>query len=102
MFAAPTKLHSSSDTSPDSNAKALQLHGEKAFESRRTHGKKIHPQRCTESNGNNSCEQKRPTMTIQVDKAEARALLRDRFGHSDFRRGQWAPIKALLDGRDAL
>ena len=41
-------------------------------------------------------------MTIQVDKAEARALLRDRFGHNDFRQGQWAPIKALLEGRDAL
>src|SRR4029079_15583025 len=41
-------------------------------------------------------------MTIRADKAEARALLRDRFGHDDFRRGQWAPIKALLDGRDAL
>src|SRR5829696_9572116 len=41
-------------------------------------------------------------MPTQVNKAEARALLRDRFGHSDFRKGQWEPIKALLDGRDAL
>src|SRR5678810_233036 len=41
-------------------------------------------------------------MTIQVNKAEAVALLRERFGHSDFRRGQWPPIKALLEGRDAL
>jgi ATP-dependent DNA helicase RecQ len=38
----------------------------------------------------------------KVDKAEARALLHDRFGHRDFRKGQWAPIEALLDGRDAL
>jgi ATP-dependent DNA helicase RecQ len=37
-----------------------------------------------------------------ADKAEARALLRQRFGHADFRKGQWEPIKALLDGRDAL
>ncbi len=41
-------------------------------------------------------------MTIRVTKADARALLRDRFGHDDFRRGQWEPIEALLDGRDAL
>ena len=26
----------------------------------------------------------------------------ERFGHADFRRGQWEPIKAVLDGRDAL
>jgi ATP-dependent DNA helicase RecQ len=38
----------------------------------------------------------------KVDKAEARALLHDRFGHRDFRKGQWPPIEALLDGRDAL
>src|SRR4026207_874177 len=41
-------------------------------------------------------------MQNQVTKAEALALLRERFGHSDFRKGQWAPINALLDGRDAL
>ena len=41
-------------------------------------------------------------MPTKTSKAEARALLRDRFGHDDFRRGQWEPIKALLDGRDAL
>jgi ATP-dependent DNA helicase RecQ len=29
-------------------------------------------------------------------------MLVDRFGHADFRRGQWDPIKALLEGRDAL
>ena len=41
-------------------------------------------------------------MTIKAAKAEALALLRERFGHDDFRRGQWEPIKALLAGRDAL
>ena len=40
-------------------------------------------------------------MTI-ADKSAARAILRDRFGHSDFRKGQWEPIQALLKGRDAL
>ncbi len=29
-------------------------------------------------------------------------MLRDRFAHEDFRRGQWEPIKAALEGRDAL
>ena len=32
----------------------------------------------------------------------ARALLRDRFGHDDFQDGQWAPIEAVLEGRDAV
>src|SRR5678816_1521112 len=41
-------------------------------------------------------------MKNQVPKAEALALLRERFGHENFRKGQWEPIKALLDGRDAL
>ena len=41
-------------------------------------------------------------MTIKADKSEARALLRECFGHDDFRRGQWEPIRALLEGRDAL
>ncbi len=41
-------------------------------------------------------------MKLKTDKAEARAILRKRFGHDDFRRGQWDPIQALLDGRDAL
>ena len=41
-------------------------------------------------------------MTIQEQKAEALALLRERFGHENFRNGQWEPIKALLNGRDAL
>ena len=41
-------------------------------------------------------------MKLKTDKAEARALLRKRFGHNDFRRGQWDPIQALLNGRDTL
>lgn len=32
----------------------------------------------------------------------ARKLLADRFGHTEFRRGQWAPMDAILSGRDAL
>lgn len=39
---------------------------------------------------------------MKPDKTKARALLRERFGHDDFRKGQWEPIKALLEGRDAL
>ena len=37
-----------------------------------------------------------------VSQTEARALLRDRFGHADFHAGQWPPINAVLRGRDAL
>jgi ATP-dependent DNA helicase RecQ len=32
----------------------------------------------------------------------ARALLRERFGHADFKPGQWPPMHAVLDGRDAV
>jgi len=32
----------------------------------------------------------------------ARAILVDRFGHAEFRIGQWAPIRAILEGGDAL
>jgi len=32
----------------------------------------------------------------------ARELLAARFGHDDFRKGQWEPIAALLEGRDAV
>jgi ATP-dependent DNA helicase RecQ len=40
---------------------------------------------------------------LQADlKARARAVLRERFGHADFRAGQWEPVRAVLDGRDAL
>ncbi len=35
-------------------------------------------------------------------KARARRVLVDRFGHKDFQKGQWPPISAVLEGRDAL
>ena len=35
-------------------------------------------------------------------KTRARSILTERFGHIDFQQGQWAPIEAILDGRDAL
>jgi ATP-dependent DNA helicase RecQ len=37
-----------------------------------------------------------------VTKARARAVLLERFGHADFRTGQWEPVQAALSGRDAL
>lgn len=41
-------------------------------------------------------------MTPKLTKEAAKSLLEDRFGHSAFRAGQWEPIRAILDGRDAL
>lgn len=46
-------------------------------------------------------------MSIRSSKAAAtkpaaRTVLYETFGHADFRSGQWAPIKQLLAGRDAL
>lgn len=41
-------------------------------------------------------------MTKAATKARALATLRERFGHADFRAGQWAPVQAVLSGRDAL
>src|SRR4029079_13991728 len=41
-------------------------------------------------------------MRRSVSKTEALATLRERFGHSNFRRGQWEPVRAVLGGRDAL
>ncbi|MEO6528487.1 MAG: ATP-dependent DNA helicase RecQ [Gemmatimonadaceae bacterium] len=35
-------------------------------------------------------------------KARARAVLRERFGHSEFRAGQWEPVQSALAGHDAL
>src|SRR5437763_17164921 len=35
-------------------------------------------------------------------KAAARRMLVERFGHTDFQKGQWEPITAVLSGRDAL
>src|SRR5258705_12859331 len=37
-----------------------------------------------------------------VTKARARAVLNERFGHTDFRAGQWEPVRAVLSGHDAL
>src|SRR5213082_3571764 len=35
-------------------------------------------------------------------KMAARGLLIERFGHSDFQNGQWEPVRAVLEGNDAL
>jgi len=35
-------------------------------------------------------------------RTKARHVLSQRFGHKDFQKGQWEPIDAVLDGRDAL
>jgi len=35
-------------------------------------------------------------------KPAARAVLYDKFGHADFRPGQWEPIRSILSGRDTL
>jgi len=37
-----------------------------------------------------------------ASRARAREILVARFGHQDFQKGQWGPIKAALDGHDAL
>ena len=44
----------------------------------------------------------RPPMPRAATKSRARAVLRERIGHADFRSGQWEPIQAVLEGRDAL
>src|SRR5437016_5964613 len=41
-------------------------------------------------------------MPAATSKGRARAVLERRFGHDDFRRGQWEPVRSVLDGRDAL
>src|ERR1051325_461366 len=41
-------------------------------------------------------------MPMQNLKANARRLLSARFGHTDFQKGQWPPINAVLQGEDAL
>ncbi|MDQ3673714.1 MAG: ATP-dependent DNA helicase [Gemmatimonadota bacterium] len=41
-------------------------------------------------------------MPKRIDKESARKLLRERFGHSDFRPGQWDSLQAVLAGDDAL
>ncbi len=41
-------------------------------------------------------------MSSRVSDTAARTLLGERFGHTNFRAGQWPPIKALLEQHDAL
>jgi ATP-dependent DNA helicase RecQ len=41
-------------------------------------------------------------MPKAATKTRALQVLRERFGHSDFRAGQWEPVQAVLAGRDAL
>ena len=41
-------------------------------------------------------------MPRAVSKTRALATLRERFGHADFRRGQWESVRSVLGGRDAL
>jgi ATP-dependent DNA helicase RecQ len=41
-------------------------------------------------------------MPPAVSRARARDVLERRFGHDDFQYGQWEPIRAALDGEDAL
>ena len=41
-------------------------------------------------------------MSTRITKESVRQLLRDRFGHQDFRPGQWEPLDAVLAGQDAL
>ena len=38
----------------------------------------------------------------QTTRSQALAILRERFGHTAFQKGQWEPIEAVLAGRDAL
>lgn len=41
-------------------------------------------------------------MTESKEKARALAVLRERFGHLRFQRGQWEGIRPLLEGRDSM
>jgi ATP-dependent DNA helicase RecQ len=41
-------------------------------------------------------------MSSQAKKVRAREILRTRFGHVEFQKGQWEPIEAVLCGQDAL
>src|SRR5690349_21890523 len=41
-------------------------------------------------------------MPHKTIRSRARDVLLERFGHEDFQKGQWEPIKAVLEGRDAL
>jgi ATP-dependent DNA helicase RecQ len=41
-------------------------------------------------------------MGKKFTRESARSILAERFGHADFRRGQWDSIRAILEGGDAL
>jgi ATP-dependent DNA helicase RecQ len=41
-------------------------------------------------------------MPKAVSKTRAQAILTDRFGHAEFQQGQWEPIRAVLEGQDAI
>ena len=45
---------------------------------------------------------RKKTTSAAASKSAASSLLASKFGHPDFRPGQWAPIAALLGGRDTL
>ena len=42
------------------------------------------------------------TRRTATSRSAARSVLSEKFGHPDFRAGQWAPINAVLSGRDTL
>ena len=42
------------------------------------------------------------TRSRKLSTARLRAVLQERFGHDDFKHGQIEPIKAIMDGRDAV
>src|SRR5437764_2351522 len=44
----------------------------------------------------------RVRVSKRVTKECSRQLLQERFGHKDFRPGQWEPLNAVLSGQDAL
>src|SRR5690242_13082902 len=39
---------------------------------------------------------------VDTTRAQAMAVLNDRFGHEDFQEGQWESMRALLGGEDTL
>src|SRR5512146_251817 len=44
----------------------------------------------------------RSTSMPPTTRTKARRVLRERFGHQDFQKGQWEPISAVLHKQDAL
>src|SRR4029079_3626473 len=43
-----------------------------------------------------------PATMPQTLKSKAKRMLSARFGHPDFKKGQWQPIESVLGGNDAL